>query len=125
MKRIVVTNNRRVYDRYRDRMDVTLLTEASYLEVLKRSRDYVEQGGKLLMHPTRGAAGPGRSPFKSLLIGMQEEGGLCDKSLKMVKDAIDQAEKNYGAKADRVWKPMLPGMHERSDLSRIELIVGK
>lgn len=125
MKRIVITNNKKVLDRYMDRMDVMLLEEGSYLDVLHQADEIVRKGGKLLMHPLDGSKNPKQSPYKSILLGMEEEPEIDSKSVGLIETSIRIVESNFGEKAKTGWKPRFQKLMENADLSTIERIVGK
>lgn len=126
MKRIVITNNNRVFDRYMDRMDVMLLEEGSYLDVLYQANELICKGARLLMHPLDGSKKPNQTPYKSILLMMDEEEPQVDKkSIKLIETSIQSVKTGYGEKAKNSWKPKLQRILENADLSIIEKIVGK
>ncbi|MDD2215082.1 MAG: GrdX family protein [Eubacteriales bacterium] len=126
MKRIVITNNNRVFDRYMDRMDVMLLEEGSYLDVLNQAAELIQKGARLLMHPLDGSKKPNQTPYKSILLGMDEdESQIDEKSVKLIETSIRVVETGFGDKAKNGWKPKLQRILENADLSIVEKIVGK
>ena len=69
MRYIMVTNNRKCYERWKDCHTVFYSEEWSYLDVLLKVRDYVQRGFCLLTHPMAGSLKPNQMPFKSILLG--------------------------------------------------------
>ena len=65
-KAIIVTNNNRVYEKYRNTMTVLLLD--TYEEVLFKVRDMVYDRHKLLTHPQASSLKPNQTPFRSVIV---------------------------------------------------------
>ena len=62
----LVTNNDRVYEKYKDDMEVLLL--GSYREVLMKVRDLVYDRHILLTHPQASSLKPNQTPYKSVMV---------------------------------------------------------
>lgn len=65
-KAVLITNNDRVYDKYKDRMKVILLD--TYEEVLVRTRDMVYDRHTLLTHPQASSLKPNQTPYRSVVV---------------------------------------------------------
>lgn len=65
-KAILITNNDRVYEKYKNKLSCIL--ELSYEDVLIRVRDYVYNKHKLLTHPQASSLKPNQTPYRSILI---------------------------------------------------------
>lgn len=65
-KAIVVTNNDKVWEKYKDKMKVVLL--ADYEEVLVKTRDLVYDRHCLLTHPQASSLKPNQTPFRSVIL---------------------------------------------------------
>lgn len=65
-KAILITNNDRVYEKYKDSMKVFLL--GSYEEVLIKVRDYVYGRHLLLTHPQASSLKPNQTPYRSVVV---------------------------------------------------------
>lgn len=65
-KVILVTNNDRVYEKYKEQMEVQLLD--SYREVLFKVRDLVYDRHLLLTHPQASSLKPNQTPFRSIMV---------------------------------------------------------
>ena len=62
----LVTNNDRVYEKYKDDIEVLLL--GSYREVLMKVRDLVYDRHILLTHPQASSLKPNQTPFRSVMV---------------------------------------------------------
>ena len=65
-KAVLITNNDRVYEKYREKMRVILLK--TYEEVLIRSRDMVYDRHILLTHPQASSLKPNQTPYRSVVV---------------------------------------------------------
>lgn len=65
-KATLVTNNDRVYKKYKDDMEVILLD--SYRDVLIKVRDLVYDRHILLTHPQASSLKPNQTPFRSVMV---------------------------------------------------------
>ncbi len=93
MKAIIITNNRAISS-LTDiaEYDVELLENAEFLAVLKRVRDAVHRGHKLLTHPLSGSIKPYETPYKSVALSA-DRASLDMMSLQTIENAIATAEK--------------------------------
>mgnify|MGYP003103141484 CR=1 FL=1 len=62
----LVTNNDRVYEKYREDMEVLLLD--SYRDVLLKVRDLVYDRHILLTHPQASSLKPNQTPYRSVIV---------------------------------------------------------
>lgn len=88
----IVTNNKLVRDRFKDKFDVIFIEDNhSYKPVLEKIRDLVHTGYKVLTHPLSGSVKPNETPYKSVII---ESGKTLDEdSLKIIESAIETLDK--------------------------------
>ena len=63
MKKLIVTNNPMVRERYSQQYDLKY-EETSFVGVLKQVRDLVHRGYRLLTHPLSGSIKPNETPYK-------------------------------------------------------------
>lgn len=63
---ILVTNNNRVYEKYKDTMKVLYMQ--SYEEVLVKVRDLVYDRHVLLTHPQASSLKPNQTPYRSVIV---------------------------------------------------------
>ena len=73
----LVTNNDRVYEKYKDTTNVILLD--TYEEVLYKVRDFVYDRHLLLTHPQASSLKPNQTPYRSVAVYPLGEVGDNDK----------------------------------------------
>lgn len=116
MKRIIVTNNKKVQNNFSDKAEVIMLENASCLQVLNEGLKIAEKGGRLLLDPTRR-----KGCYRSLVFFLDGEGGEPDeKSLALVKKCIadaGDAEKAVNKES------LLTGILQNRDLDVVKSIV--
>jgi hypothetical protein len=82
----LITNNPVVKSRLGERYDVEY-HDASYLDILTLTRDYIHQGHKLLTHPLSGSVKPKETPYKSIVIS-NAASELDVQSLSIIEESI-------------------------------------
>lgn len=102
MKKLIVTNNPMVRERYSQQYDLKY-EETSFVGVLKQVRDLVHRGYRLLTHPLSGSIKPNETPYKSVLL--EESTGKIDEfSVRVIEEAVlicDKfSQKKYPYKKD-------------------------
>jgi hypothetical protein len=102
LKKIIITNNVLVHDKYNKKMDIIYLENYSYLDILKFVRDKIHQGHKLLTHPLSGSVKPNETPFKTIAIST-DKGKLDLESLSIIEDSIVAAKKLIDCKKTPKW----------------------
>ncbi|KGG80308.1 GrdX family protein [Caloranaerobacter azorensis] len=91
MGKILITNNPLVKEQL-SRYIVIEYYETEYLDILKRVRDKIHLGHKLLSHPLSGSVKPNETPYKSIIIS-KDKGKLDYESLMVIEKSIETAEK--------------------------------
>ena len=120
-KAIIITNNDRVYEKYKKEMQVILLD--SYEDVLIKTRDMVYNRHILLTHPQASSLKPNQTPYRSVVVYPKgEEDNMKDSMLieKCIEtyrqwQEIAPTPKNYAEKVANDFKTI--------DLSVIENII--
>lgn len=102
MKKIIITNNVLVHDKYNERMEMIYLENSSYLDVLIFIRNKIHEGHTLLTHPLSGSIKPNETPFKSAAIS-SEKGKLDLQSLEIIDSSIATAKKFIEGKKTPKW----------------------
>ena len=85
-KMILVTNNERVYEKYKD--EITVDFAESYEQVLIKSRDLIYSGSELLSHPQATSLKPNQIPFRSILL-YEEKTDEHTKSIMLIEKCIE------------------------------------
>lgn len=90
--KVIVTNNPKVFENIKNKKIKILYLEAGkYLDVLKKVRDEVHLGAKILTHPLTSSLKPNETPYKSIII---DEGEKIDfESIEIISNSIEVAEK--------------------------------
>ncbi|MCI5869837.1 MAG: GrdX family protein [Dorea sp.] len=65
-KAILITNNDRVHEKYKDQLEIILLR--TYEEVLIKVRDLVYDRHVLLTHPQASSLKPNQTPYRSVVV---------------------------------------------------------
>lgn len=65
-KATLITNNDRVYEKYKNDLEVILLK--TYEEVLLKTRDFVYDRHVLLTHPQASSLKPNQTPYRSVVV---------------------------------------------------------
>ena len=88
---IIITNNTMVRDEFEGKYQVEY-EDLSYEDTLKKVRDRVQEGYKLLTHPLSGSVKPNETPYKSVMISAHPE-KLDFQSLDIIERAIHSCGK--------------------------------
>ncbi|MDD7143094.1 MAG: GrdX family protein [bacterium] len=120
-KAIIITNNDRVYEKYKKEMQVILLD--SYEDVLIKTRDMVYNRHILLTHPQASSLKPNQTPYRSVVVYPKGEEDnmkdimLIEKCIETYRQwqKIAPTPKNYAEKVANDFKTI--------DLSVIENII--
>ncbi|NLV76541.1 MAG: GrdX protein [Tissierellia bacterium] len=124
MKNIIVTNNKYVYEKYKDDFKIFFDESFSYLDVLKYVRDRIHEGHKLLTHPLSGSVKPNETVYKTIMISDKQE-VLDFDSLKLIEESIATAKKFMANKPTPNWPENILDDFRVIDLSLIENVIDK
>lgn len=103
-KMIIITNNPQVNNGYTDRKlsafkgEVRFREGKSQTEVMTEARDLIYLGARLLIHPMMGRIKPHETPYKSVLLEVDENTGEGTpetdfESVVIIEDSIRETEK--------------------------------
>ena len=124
MKKIIVTNNKYVYEKYKDNFKIMFDESFAYLDVLEYVRDRVHEGHKLLTHPLSGSVKPNETVYKTIIIS-DKKGTLDFDSLKLIEESIATAKKFAANKPTPDWPESILDDFRVIDLSLIENVIDK
>ncbi len=120
MKKIIVTNNKKVESKFSDKAEVKMLENATRLKILQEGKGIAEKGGKLLQDPAFGL----NTHYKSLVFYMEDEKSVPDeKSIYMLDKCISAADKG-SAPAISGKEPLLAGIFQSKDLDSVRKVLG-
>lgn len=117
MKRIIVTNNKKVQNNFTDKAEVIMLENASCLQVLNEGVKIAEKGGRLLLDPTRR-----KGSYRSLVFYLENGYGSPDeKSLSLIRQCIDGAGDAEKKAANK--ESLLTGILQNRDFNVVKSII--
>ena len=116
MKRIVVTNNKKVNAQYSDRVEVIYLENASGMDVLQEGKRIASEGGSLLVNPVKY-----KGYYRSLAFYKNGKSEPEEKAISMLNQSIEVTEKQNGAASK---EPILSGILQNKDLDVIKKVLG-
>lgn len=88
MKNLIITNNPRVKEKYKNIKYI----EGTYLEVLKEARDLVYRNYKLITHPLGASARMNFSPYGSIIIG-RKLSAIDSRQINIIETSIENYKK--------------------------------
>ena len=83
---MIITNNTLVKEKFGADYQVEY-ADLSFEDTLKKVRDKIYLGHKLLTHPLSGSVKPNETPYKSVMIS-KEPGKLDEESMEIIENAI-------------------------------------
>ena len=122
MSKFIITNNDKVFEKYKDAYEVIFLENASYVDVLNETRNKVHMGYKILTHPMAGSLKPNQTPYKSIILEKDSE-TIDYKSLILIENSLEAAYKFLKFKSTPNWNERILNDFKTVDLSLIENVV--
>lgn len=83
----IITNNPTVQQMCEKDCTIEFYTE-SYMDVLVRVRNLVQQGCKLLSHPLSGSVKPNETPYKSVMVSVKAKPSVDAESELIIEECI-------------------------------------
>ncbi|MCF6465545.1 GrdX family protein [Clostridium sp. Cult2] len=124
MKNIIITNNKYVYEKYKDTNEIKYDEDFTYLDVLEYVRDKIHKGHKLLTHPLSGSVKPNETPYKTIMISKNKDSMDYD-SLMIIEKSITTAKKFIKNKPTPNWTEKVLDDFRVIDLTLIENVMNK
>lgn len=121
MDKTIITNNSRVYEKYKNFYEVIYLENGSYTDVLLKTRDLIHQGKILLTHPMAGSLKPNQTPYKSVILGNTCMNDF--KSIMLIENSLESAFKFLKFKKTPAWTYKILNDFKTVDLSLIENVI--
>lgn len=113
MKKIIITNNKKVEAAYQAKENVKMLKGGSTAAVLEEGLKVAAKGGKLLLDPTRR-----KNFYKTLVFLMDESTTHDEKSCQLIEKCMKDTDTSSETK-----EPVLAGIHQNRDLELIKSIL--
>lgn len=124
MDSIIITNNKLVYEKYKDLYEIIYDENYTYLNVLEYVRDKVHEGHLLTTHPLSGSIKPNETPYKTVMVS-KNKGTLDYDSLSIIENSIATAKKFISNKPTPNWPERILDDFRVIDLSLIENVIDK
>lgn len=121
-KAIAITNNPLVKDKLEKEIFLNYY-DISYLELLKKVRDKIHLGYKLLTHPLSGSVKPNETPYKTIIISKTDH--LHMESLLTIENSIATTKKMLKNQELPHWNKEVLRDFQVIDLSLIEGVIYK
>lgn len=121
---ILITNNKLVYDEYKDKFEVIYNSDFDYLSILEMVRNKIHEGYQLLTHPLSGSIKPNETPYKSILIS-NNKSVLDVSGLMIVEESILTAKKFLNNKKTPDWTEKVLDDFRVIDYSLISNVLNK
>jgi len=117
MKRIVITNNKKVESTVADKAEVVMLDKASNLDVLQEGLKAATKGARLLLDPTRR-----KGYYKSLVFFLDEKEKTPDeKSISILKRCMTELTAQGNSAGNK--EPILAGILQSRDLDLVKSVL--
>ena len=120
-KCILVTNNDREAGKGGDSVNHVFMMD-TYEEVLKKARDLIHTGHKLLTHPQASSLKPNQTPYRTILLygvqGSSEAEDVC-----LIENALETYEKWNSIKKIPEYDEKTAYDYKTIDLSMIENVI--
>lgn len=118
MKKIIITNNSKVYSALQHQFSVYYM-DIGYIDILYETRDKVHLGYKLLTHPMAGSLKPNQTSYKSIML-QWAEGTVDFSSVTLIENCILAAVKFLNQKSTPKWNEKILDDFKTIDLSLME-----
>lgn len=125
MDNIIITNNKLVFEKYKNTYQVVYDENFSYLDVLEYVRNKIHEGHVLITHPLSGSIKPNETPYKTIMISKKKESSVDFNSLVIIEDSIATAKKFLKDKPTPNWAERVLEDFKIIDLSLIENAINR
>lgn len=124
MKNIIITNNKYVYEKYKDNFEVRFFENFTYLDVLEYVRDRIHEGHVLTTHPLSGSVKPNETPYKTVMIS-NKESVIDFNSVEIIEESINTVKKFISNIPRPDWPESILDDFRVIDLSLIQNVIDK
>ncbi|NLC03580.1 MAG: GrdX protein [Tissierellia bacterium] len=121
---MLITNNKLVYEKYKDQLKVIYDEEFNYVGILEMVRNKIHEGYGLLTHPLSGSVKPNETPYKSILLS-DNKSELDTRGLMIVEESILTAKKFLNDKQTPNWTERILDDFRVIDYSLISNVINK
>lgn len=121
---IVITNNKLVFEEYKDSLEIIYDENLDYVSLLEVVRNKIHEGYQLLTHPLSGSIKPNETPYKSILLS-KDKNRLDTTGLMIVEESILTARKFLNDKNTPNWTENILDDFRVIDYSLISNVLNK
>lgn len=89
----IITNNPMSKSVFENKYVVEYIENGTQIDILKKARDYVHLGYRLLTHPLMGSVKPNETPYRTICISKKKEAMVDFSSIEIIEGAIATTEK--------------------------------
>lgn len=88
----IVTNNPMSKEKFGEKFKVEFI-DVPQLDILKKVRNYIHKGNRILTHPLMGSVKPNETPYRTVCVSTEVVNGVDLQSLEIIENAIGTTEK--------------------------------
>ncbi len=121
---ILITNNKLVFDQYKDKLEIVYDEKFDYVSILEMVRNRIHEGYQLLTHPLSGSIKPNETPYKSILLSSNKS-SLDTTGLMIVEESILTTRKFLNDKKTPNWTETILDDFRVIDYSLISNVLNK
>ena len=118
---VVVTNNDHAYARFEKEAEEIIYLE-NYIDVLKKSRDLIYSGYKLLATPQASGLKPNQTPYRTILLEISS-GKAESRSVQLIEKAIESFGKWQEIRKTPTYSKEVDEDFKTIDISMIDNVV--
>ncbi|GAA0775383.1 GrdX family protein [Clostridium subterminale] len=88
----IVTNNPMSKEKFEGKYKVEFI-DVPQLDILKKVRNYIHKGNRILTHPLMGSVKPNETPYRTVCVSVEVVDGVDLQSLEIMENSIVTTEK--------------------------------
>ncbi|WP_346939481.1 GrdX family protein [uncultured Clostridium sp.] len=88
----IVTNNPMSKEKFEGKYKVEFI-DVPQLDILKKVRNYIHKGNRILTHPLMGSVKPNETPYRTICVSAEVVNGVDLQSLEIIENSIVTTEK--------------------------------
>lgn len=88
----IVTNNPMSKEKFEGKYKVEFI-DVPQLDILKKVRNYIHKGNRILTHPLMGSVKPNETPYRTVCVSTEIVDGVDLQSLEIIENSIITTEK--------------------------------
>ncbi|MGG7162619.1 GrdX family protein [Clostridium ihumii] len=89
----IITNNPLSDEHFKNNFEVIYLENGNAMDVLRKVRDEIHIGHKLLTHPLMSSVKPNETPYRTICVSIEKNKSIDLQSLDIIENSIHTTEK--------------------------------